>query len=100
MVNFILTIIKRPDEGKDIYDDSEERQREAQHYIDEIITPIVNKLEDKPRVDLQWFSIKISRTFFEGLIFYYSTVNFNLVSILDAIYLPQGVNNTINVKEK
>ena len=61
----------------------------------------MNKLEDKPRVDLQWFfNKKYQERFFEGLIFYYSTVNFNLVSILDAIYLPQGVNNTINVKEK
>lgn len=52
---FYTYYYQRPDKGKDIYDDSEERQREAQHYIDEIITPIVNKLEDKPRVDLQWF---------------------------------------------
>ena len=40
------------DEG--VYEKSEARKREAQGYVDEVINHIVEKMEVKPKVNLQW----------------------------------------------
>ena len=45
---------QKADTGKDVYDKSNIRKQEAQGYVDEVINPIVDKMEVKPKVNLQW----------------------------------------------
>lgn len=55
---------QKPDKGKAIYETSDKRRQEAQRYIDEVIDPIVKKLEKKPNVNLQWlFNAKYQKRF-------------------------------------
>lgn len=46
---------QKADVGKDVYDKSDIRKQEAQRYVDEVINPIVEKMEIKPKVNLQWW---------------------------------------------
>ncbi|SDJ60017.1 hypothetical protein [Streptococcus gallolyticus] len=46
---------QKADVWKDVYDKSDTRKQEAQGYVDEVINPIVKKLEVKPKVNLQWW---------------------------------------------
>lgn len=46
---------QKADTGKDVYDKSDIRKQEAQRYVDEVINPIVDKMEVKPKVNLQWW---------------------------------------------
>lgn len=52
---FIKYYYQKHYDNKDIYDSSEQRRKEAQGYVDEIIKPVAAKLEKKPKVNLQWF---------------------------------------------
>ncbi|MBJ7540115.1 hypothetical protein JG537_00040 [Streptococcus sp. SL1232] len=45
---------QKADIWKDVYDKSDIRKQEAQRYVDEVINPIVEKMEVKPKVNLQW----------------------------------------------
>jgi len=45
---------QKADVWKDVYDKSDTRKQEAQGYVDEVINPIVEKMEVKPKVNLQW----------------------------------------------
>ncbi|MBE6164726.1 MAG: hypothetical protein E7156_05340 [Streptococcus gallolyticus] len=45
---------QKADVWKDVYDKSDIRRQEAQGYVDEVINPIVKKMEVKPKVNLQW----------------------------------------------
>ncbi|MET3634888.1 hypothetical protein [Streptococcus porcorum] len=56
---------QKSDTRKDIYDKSAVRQKEAQSYVDEVINPIVEKMETKPSVNLQWLFNKIYQKRFE-----------------------------------
>ncbi len=46
---------QKADVWKDVYDKSDTRKQEAQGYVDEVINPIVDKMEIKPKVNLQWW---------------------------------------------
>ena len=46
---------QKADVWKDVYDKSDIRRQEAQGYVDEVINPIVEKMEVKPKVNLQWW---------------------------------------------
>lgn len=53
------------DEG--VYEKSEVRKSEAQGYVDEVINPIVEKMEVKPKINLQWlFNQKYQKRFSGG----------------------------------
>jgi|GEM_PF-1213697 len=40
--------------NKNVYDKSGKSNNQAQEYVDEVINPIVDKMEVKPKVNLQW----------------------------------------------
>lgn len=49
------------------YEKSEARKSEAQGYVDEVINPIVEKMEVKPKINLQWlFNQKYQKRFSSG----------------------------------
>jgi len=55
---------QKADVWKDVYDKSDIRKQEAQGYVDEVINPIVEKMEVKPKVNLQWlFNKKYQKRF-------------------------------------
>ncbi|MGF0112972.1 hypothetical protein ACQRDX_09570, partial [Streptococcus sp. SGI.013] len=56
---FMAYYYQKPGVKKSIYDKSTVRQKEAQSYVDEVINPIVEKMETKPSVNLQWLFNKI-----------------------------------------
>ncbi|WP_421038511.1 hypothetical protein [Streptococcus hyointestinalis] len=61
---FIEYFYQKPYDNKDIYDSSEQRRKEAQGYVDEIIKPVAAKLEKQPKVNLQWlFNKKYEKRF-------------------------------------
>ena len=62
---FIAYYYQKPGVRKGIYDKSAVRQKEAQSYVDEVINPIVEKMETKPSVNLQWLFNKIYQKRFE-----------------------------------
>ncbi len=50
----------------DLYVISNIRKQEAQGYVDEVINPIVEKMEVKPKVNLQWLFDKKYQKRFSG----------------------------------
>ena len=62
---FMAYYYQKPGVKKSIYDKSAVRQKEAQSYVDEVINPIVEKMEVKPSVNLQWLFNKIYQKRFE-----------------------------------
>ncbi|MCI5872007.1 hypothetical protein [Streptococcus sp.] len=62
---FMAYYYQKPGVKKGIYDKSTVRQKEAQSYVDEVINPIVEKMETKPSVNLQWLFNKIYQKRFE-----------------------------------
>lgn len=61
---FINYFYQKPDNNKEIYERSNARKKEAQHYVNEILHSIINKLEKKPKVNLQWlFNKKYAKRF-------------------------------------
>ena len=63
---------QKADVWKDVYDKSDKsdksdkRKQEAQRYVDEVIDPIVEKMEVKPKVNLQWLFNKKYQKHFSG----------------------------------
>ncbi|WP_164683706.1 hypothetical protein [Streptococcus hyointestinalis] len=61
---FISYFYKKIGGHKDLSDSSEQRRKEAQGYVDEIIKPVAAKLEKQPKVNLQWlFNKKYEKRF-------------------------------------
>lgn len=63
---FISYHYRDRDKGKEIYEKTNTRKKEAQAYVDEVITPIADKMAVKPKINLQWlFNRKYQKRFSE-----------------------------------